>query len=371
MIQSIELDNFKCFKQQVVVLKPLTLLAGLNSSGKLTVIQALILLRQSYLENLLPNVGLTLNGKLAELGTAKDVLFEEADTDEIAFELKDDLPAHLKLRFAYREESDVLAVNGYEHTGEIWNTSLFRDEFQYLRAERIGPRTSFGMSDYEVRHHRQLGSSGEFAVHFLSLFGSENVELRGLRHPTATSNTLQSQVEAWMTEISPGVRLNVKRYSEMDLMTFSVAYSLGQKQVASSQYRATNVGFGITYALPIVVSVLSAHSGSLIIVENPEAHLHPRGQLKMGDLLARASAAGIQILLETHSDHVLNGIRLAVQGQKVDPSKVALYHSKWEAGGSSPSLTLLNIDENGRLSQWPEGFFDEIERSLDQLLGGN
>jgi len=369
MIESIQLTNFKCFENQTVVLKPLTLLAGLNSSGKSTIIQALLLLRQSYLENLLPNIGLTLNGKLAQLGTAKDVLFEEADVDEIAFDLKDDLPAHLKLRFAYREESDVLAVNGAETEGEIWKTSLFLDEFQYLRAERIGPRTSFGMSDYEVRHHHQLGSSGEFATHFLSLFGSETVELAGLRHPMATSNTLQSQVEAWMTEISPGVRLNVKRYSEMDLMTFNVTYSLGH-QVASSEYRPTNVGFGITYALPIVVSVLSAHPGGFVIVENPEAHLHPRGQVKMGELLALAAAAGVQVLIETHSDHVLNGIRLAVHGRKADPSKVALYHSKWEPGGKSPSLTLLDIDQNGRVSQWPEGFFDEMERSLDQLLGG-
>jgi predicted ATPase len=370
MIDSINLTNFKCFEKQNVILKPLTLLAGLNSSGKSTIIQAMLLLRQSFLENLLPNVGLTLNGKLAQLGTAKDVLFEEADNDEIGFELSDDLPAYLKLRFAYREESDVLAVNQVEASGEIWKTSLFRDEFQYLRAERIGPRTSFGMSDYEVRHHHQMGSSGEFAAHFLSLFGSETVELVGLRHPSATSNTLQSQVEAWMTEISPGVRLNVKRYSEMDLMTFSVAYSLGH-QVASSEYRPTNVGFGITYALPIVVSILSAHPGSLVIVENPEAHLHPRGQVKMGQLLSLASAAGIQVLIETHSDHVLNGIRLAVHGQNVDPSRVAFYHSKWELGAMSPTLTLLNIDRNGRLSDWPEGFFDEAERSLDQLLGGN
>ena len=120
-----------------------------------------------------------------------------------------------------------------------------------------------------------------------------------------------------MTEISPGVRLNVKRYSEMDLMTFGVTYSLGH-QVASSEYRPTNVGFGITYALPIVVSVLSARPGSLVIIENPEAHLHPRGQVKMGELLCQASAAGIQILIETHSDHVLNGIRLAVHGRKAD-----------------------------------------------------
>jgi predicted ATPase len=368
MIQSIRLTNFKCFEQQDVILKPLTLLAGLNSSGKSTIFQALLLLRQSYLENLLPTTGLTLNGKLTQLGTAKDALFEEADVDEIGFELKDDFPATLKVRLAYREESDVLALSGLESTGEIWKTSLFRDEFQYLRAERIGPRTSFGMSDYEVRHHRQIGSSGEFVAHFLSLFGSEVVGLPTLRHPAATANSLQSQVEAWMGEMSPGVRLSVKRHSEMDLMTFGVTYSLGH-QVASAEYRPTNVGFGITYALPIVVSVLSARPGSLVIIENPEAHLHPRGQVKMGELLCQASAAGIQILVETHSDHVLNGIRLTVQGRKANPADVALYHSKWEIGGKSPSLTLLTVDENGRLTEWPEGFFDEMERSLDRLLG--
>ena len=171
-----------------------------------------------------------------------------------------------------------------------------------------------------------------------------------------------------MTEISPGVRLSLRRYSEIDLMTFSVTYSLGH-QVASSEYRPTNVGFGITYALPIVVSVLSARPGGLVIVENPEAHLHPRGQVKMGELLCRAAAGGIQILVETHSDHVLNGIRLAVKGRLATPADVALYHSKWEPGGKSPSLTSLTVKEDGRLSEWPDGFFDEIERSLDRLLG--
>jgi predicted ATPase len=368
MIQLVRLSNFKCFEQQHLVLKPLTLLAGLNSSGKSTIIQALLLLRQSYLENLLPSTGLTLNGKLTQLGTAKDVLFEEADVDEIGFELLDDLPATLKLRFSYREESDVLALSGSESSGGIWQTRLFGDEFQYLRAERLGPRTSFGMSDYEVRHHRQMGSSGEFTAHFLSLFGSETVEPRELRHPAASANTLQAQVEAWMTEISPGVRLSLKRYSEIDLMTFSVTYSLGH-QVASSEYRPTNVGFGITYALPIVVAVLAARPGGLVIVENPEAHLHPRGQVKIGELLCRAANAGIQVLVETHSDHVLNGIRLAVKGRTVVPADVALYYSRWEPGGKSPSLTLLTVKEDGRLSEWPEGFFDEIERSLDRLLG--
>jgi len=230
MIRSLRLKAFKCFEHQDVILRPLTLLAGLNSSGKSTIIQALLLLRQSYLENLLPNIGLTLNGKLVQLGTARDVLFEEADADEIGFELSDDLPATINLTFEYREESNVLAlVSGSDAPNKIWATSLFRDEFQYLRAERVGPRTSFGMSDYEVRHHRQIGSGGEFAAHFLSLFGSEPIALQGLRHPSAASDALQSQVEAWMTEISPGVRISVRRYSEMDLMTFGVTYSLGHQ----------------------------------------------------------------------------------------------------------------------------------------------
>jgi predicted ATPase len=369
MLQSIRLINFKCFERQDIDLKPLTLLAGVNSSGKSTIIQSLLLLRQSFLENVLPQIGLTLNGKLTQLGTAKDVLFEEADVEEVGFELIDDLPARVALRFAYREESNVLEVLGpATEQGSIWTVSLFDDRFQYLRAERIGPRTSFAMSDYEVRHHRQIGSGGEYAAQFLSLFGSETVEPVGLRHPLATSSTLQSQVEAWMTEISPGIRLSLKPYSEMDLMSMSVSYSLGH-QVASEWYRPTNVGFGIIYALPIVVAVLAARPGSLLVVENPEAHLHPRGQVKMGELLARAAAVGIQVLLETHSDHVLNGIRIATYRRQVPHEAVALYHSGWRPGAKSPTLTPLLIGSDGRLNDWPEGFFDEIDKSLDQLLG--
>jgi len=369
MIQSIGLTNFKCFERQDIELRSLNLLAGINSSGKSTIVQSLLLLRQSFLENMLPQTGLTLNGKLTQLGTAKDVLFEEADVEELGFELVDDMPARISLKFAYKEESNVLEVMGRpEEEGGIWKISLFNDHFQYLRAERIGPRTSFTMSDFEVRHHRQIGCGGEYAAQFLSLFGSETVESADLRHSSATSNTLQSQVEAWMTEISPGIRISLKPYSEMDLMSMSISYSLGH-QVASEWYRPTNVGFGIIYALPIVVAVLASRPESLLIVENPEAHLHPRGQVKMGRLLAKAAAAGTQVLLETHSDHVLNGIRIAVHSQEVPHTSVAIYHTAWQPGAKSPTLTQLEIGADGRLNAWPEGFFDEIDKSLNQLLG--
>jgi predicted ATPase len=366
MIESLRLVNFKCFRDQALSLRTLTLLSGLNSSGKSTILQSLLLLRQSHQEGLLTDVALALNGKLVQLGTARDVLFEEADEDELAFEVGDDQLGRFQFRFSYQEHSDVLAALTGEWSREIWRASLFTDDFQYLRAERIGPRTSFAMSEYEVRHHRQLGSGGEYTVHFLSIFGARPVH-PALLHPSATSKTLHAQTEAWMREISPGMRLSLERHAEMDLMTFGVSYSLGH-QVSSSEYRPTNVGFGVTYALPVVVSILSAQPGSLVLLENPEAHLHPSGQVKMGELIALAAAAGVQVIVETHSDHVLNGIRVAARDRKLKPSQIALYHSVWGGGASSPTLTLIETDERGRLSQWPEGFFDQIERSLDQLL---
>ena len=128
MIQSLSLTNFKCFEDQELHLRGLTLLAGLNSSGKSTLIQALLLLRQSYLESLLPQVGLTLNGKLAQLGSAKDVLFEDADEDEIGLDLADSLPASLSLRLKYQEQSDVLTLRKAEHTENIWTSSLFGED---------------------------------------------------------------------------------------------------------------------------------------------------------------------------------------------------------------------------------------------------
>jgi len=107
-----------------------------------------------------------------------------------------------------------------------------------------------------------------------------------------------------------------------------------------------------------------------LLVENPEAHLHPRAQVKIGELLARAAASGSQVIFETHSDHVLNGIRLAVHNKTVSPSQVQLhYFSKTDLSGlGSSRIRSLTIDSEGRIADWPDGFFDEFERSLDQLM---
>jgi len=106
------------------------------------------------------------------------------------------------------------------------------------------------------------------------------------------------------------------------------------------------------------------------LLENPEAHLHPRGQSQMGNLLAQAAAQGVQIILETHSDHVLNGIRLAVHDGKLDPDATRLhfFQIRESQGQFVSEVVSPQMNRRGKLNKWPDGFFDEWDNSLESLL---
>lgn len=368
MISELQMVNFKCFEDQTLSLAPLTLLSGLNSTGKSTVLQALLLLRQSFQDGALVKGWLSLNGELVEIGTAKDALNEWARDEQIGLRLDFTSGASVSFVFAYDPSSTVLSTVSEGAPADTFNESLFSNEFHYIEAERLGPRTSVEMNDYYVRQRRQLGSAGEYALHYLSLFGSQPVHEK-LRHPGTNSPTLSEQVEAWMGEISPGLRLHYTAHPTMDLVNLGVSFS-GKGEITSSEYRATNVGFGIAYSLPVVVALLSAAPNFLVLLENPEAHVHPRGQVKLAELAGRAASAGIQVLIESHSDHFLNGIRLAVHDGLLLPDAVQLhYFTRRSAGRDSRILvTSPRVDRNGRLDVWPEGFFDEFERALERLM---
>lgn len=368
MIKRITLQNFKCFQEQALECRPITLLAGLNGMGKSTVIQSLLLLRQSYLQGLLDKEGLLLNGELVRLGTAKDVLWENASSDSIGFKFQTSA-GDASWKFKYNRDSDLLErglVN--QIPSSFFSQALFNQSFQYLQAERIGPRTFFEVSDFVVRQRRQLGTKGEFAAHFLSQFGSSDIPNSLLAHDDAVSLSLRHQTEAWLSEVSPGTRIHVDSSPNLDIATLSYSFENGRQM--TNQFRSTNVGFGLTYTLPILLALLSALPNSLITIENPEAHLHPRGQSRLGELIARAAANGVQIIFESHSDHVLNGIRLAVCKGLVSPSDVAIHFFSLSGLEEGPRTKVVSprVDANGRVDHWPEGFFDEWDRSLEALI---
>ena len=376
MITSLHLVNFKPFANQLLEFKKLTLFSGLNSTGKSSVMQSLLLLRQSYQQGLLPEKGLALNGDFVNIGTAQDALFEGAKEDFIGFDIVWENNSEGRWRFKYDKEIDVLNIDSEPVSLEVYKSNLFGNNFHYLQAERIGPRPFNKMSDYQVRQFGQLGIKGEYAAHFLAINGQKVIPNSSLSHPDVKEKSrnpqqrpkksmdLIDQVEAWMGEISPGTRLKIDPKLDIDLMIFQYFYG------DSNPYRATNVGFGISYILPIIVAALASTPGTIILIENPEAHLHPKGQVKMGQLLALAASGGVQVVIETHSDHVLNGIRLAVHGGKIDPKDVRLHYFQRQnkEGQAVTEVISPRINRNGRIDRWPDGFFDEWDKSLDILL---
>ncbi len=112
-----------------------------------------------------------------------------------------------------------------------------------------------------------------------------------------------------------------------------------------------------------MVGGLLAPADSLLIIENPEAHLHPAGQAQIGIFLAQAAAAGIQVVIETHSDHVLNGIRRAVRSKLIQPDQVAISFLQGAGRVVTP-----RIYADGGIDPWPVGFFDQIEKDLLELF---
>jgi predicted ATPase len=329
----------------------------------------LLLLRQSHQQGTLSERGLALNGALVQLGTGKDVLYQQAADDEIAFEITWQDGAQGGWYFLSRAEADVLQLRSGPALERLYQRSLFSDQFAYLRAERRGPRSVSERSEYAVRQHRQVGLSGEFAPHFLAAFETEGVGTTALRHHGAPSPRLRDQVEAWLGELSPGVRIRLTEHLGLDLAQLEYTFSGGGQE--SSRYRATNVGFGLTYTLPVIIALLAAPPGALVLIENPEAHLHPRGQNRIGRMLALAAAGGVQILVETHSDHVVNGIRLAAHAGELPPAAACFHY--FHRADPDPTLPVQvlspQLDARGRLDAWPDGFFDEFDKSLEQLLG--
>ncbi|MFG2412102.1 AAA family ATPase [Streptomyces goshikiensis] len=396
MIDRLAMRNFKAFREIELPLGALTLLTGLNSSGKSTVLQALGLLHQSYTAGDLDHVaeiavafaegrapdedhgnGFLLNSELVGLGTGQDVLHEDFTGEDPAITLG---VTEGRYRYAwtvgYAPEQNLLPLTATDlplvtegvarpEGDAAIQPAWFTAGFQYLHADRITPAEFYPRDHHAVIGRGFLGARGEHTVNYLRHHAKDEVPEGPLRHPRAQSRFLLDQVAAWMGDLCPGVDIQADAIAGADVVQLSYGFegSVGP----SLRRRPGNVGFGLTYVLPIVVACLTARPGSLILLENPEAHLHPQGQTRMAGLAAAAAAHGAQLVVETHSDHVINGVRLAVKQGRLTPEQVVLHYFRGD--GTGVDVVSPKVDRDGLLDQWPEGFFDELENTLDQLIG--
>lgn len=363
MLKKLELINFKTIKSYSFDLKPLSIFTGLNGVGKSTVLQSLLLLRQSFDEHHIHNGRVTLNGKYMNFGNSSDLLYTYTDDE------------HLEVNLSYEGDSFDFKIHHEQNLSELnilkktnLNCPLFEQRFLYLSAERISPKTIYNLSSYEVLTARTLGKTGEYSAHFLAYHGGEKLAVDALKHPKSNTLLLRDNVNSWISEITPGTSVIAVADHDVEIATLHYQFTLGS--VKTKKIKPENTGFGLTYVLPIIIAILSSKPGDFIIVENPESHLHPAGQSKLAKLISIASENGVQIILETHSDHILNGVRLATKHKQISNDNVTFFYLTKDVETDHHDVVIeeLKIQNDGSIDKWPDGFFDEWDNALSDLL---
>ena len=378
MLNQLELRYFKCFELLKLPLAPLTLLSGTNASGKSSILQSLVLLHQTMREYEW-STRLMLNGSVVQLGTVTDVVDQVHGRDRFDIGLLDSDTSCRWVFAGYRRDMS-LEVDMVKVRGEVSNKPavlrhllpLNADEVSksvidrirnltYVTAERDGPREVYSLDDqYTVS---TVGHAGENAVSVLYR-GRDDRVADGLLLPGAAP-TLLHQVQARLAGFFPGCALDVQQVPNTNAVTLGIRISAD-----TGFLRPIHCGFGITQVLPIVVAGLSASTttDNILLIENPEVHLHPAGQALMGQFLAEVAHVGIQVIIETHSDHVLNGIRRSVKSNKIPAEDVAIHFLQ------TPSLEAAQVlsptlDSSGNIDAWPEGFFDQFDKDMNFFAG--
>ena len=251
--------------------------------------------------------------------------------------------------------------------------SLFNEKFQYISAFRFGPQKSYNRDTSLVVTKKQISKimgQCEYAVHFLEQYKNQDIPIKELAitgdDDIIPDYRLVVQVERWLRLVSPNIKINIEPAGE----DFKLKYRFSRNEnTITEEITALNTGFGITYVLPILIAVLSADKDAIILIENPEAHLHPKGQAVLMELISKAVAQGIQIIIESHSDHIINGSLVAVNKKWITPDMLSIYYFEREEHKHIAQSHKLDISKTGRISRPPKGFFDQIDIDLRTLTG--
>ncbi len=375
MINKIVLKNFKTFEDEEFSIAPLTLITGINGMGKSSIIQALLLLKQNYEIKYLPAKDvMLLKQDFIDLESAEDLCYFKADERTVSIVITDeDLEDKLQKTYSWQLDASIADKRelpyAYSGPGTLDALPLFSSDFIFLEAERWGPRREYEKR-YERTYNTKLGIQGELTPAFMNDAMNANLEI-GIRemkneHLPKDSTQLTENVNAWMSQI---MKLPVKTVTN-SISDTKIKLEYKFEGYKGKNFSALQVGFGFTFVLPIVTALLQAKKGDLIIIENPEAHLHPAAQVELGLMMAKVVRNGVQVVLESHSDHILNSLRLARKTGVLREKDINLIFTQRDlvSGTGISFIDEIKIKDSGKLTKRPEYFFDTWDDVLTKLI---
>lgn len=393
MLTSIFLKNFKCIPDNIFTLNKVNIFTGYNGRGKSSILQAIMVLSQSIDKNNLNSLEkIHLNGDFISLGDFDEVLKDEhLDHFEIKLGLESDHEIH-DISLGYMRTDDVkvskickcviddddlfdsVGSNKEKNKTKIKgllkqlpayiNSILGPYNIHYVSANRCGP-VKF-VEKREIPEVHKVGRNGNFTINTLSTFKEKVSTKMNISSYDDNEYDLLTVTTKWIDYIMSGGMVNVEDYAADKKRSSTLSLQFGFNSIGNNRkFESYNVGFGYSYILSIVVSALIAKEGNIFIVENPEAHLHPKAQLNLAFLLAKLVDNGVQVFIETHSEHIVNGFRLAALKEEFSLSNKDLNILFFD---NDFCIQQLKVESNGKIKNWPSGFFDQYQYELSEIL---
>lgn len=331
-------------------LSELTILAGPNAAGKSTVMQALLLADATAREkgdyvDASEALGVAVGGPKALISQNRTEISEGDFLFHIQFDQS-------MVTFTYKIDKLLALKLSYTQSGNMPNGQLL-----YLNAERLGPRIS-----YPAGIDEEILSNGANAAFLIDRADMQQRQVPDCLALTKEKSKFSIQVENWMNAILGNVNFSIK--TDYVKAITDIRYG---NEVAEEPVLPTMTGFGISYILSIVTAGLWCASleHATLLIENPEAHLHPAAQSRMGKFLECLADAGVQVIAETHSEHIIDGARIqAALMNRTDDIQIYFFEKEIEG----ILVNKIGVDKNGELSEWPKGFFDQKGQDLRDLF---